>query len=112
MMPHFIKFDGYIVGYNMIQEVQDYIMNRYQLVSDKDKDYDFEGNIKTIKDRYAHQMSMEDDITRNCDDLQEAYQRLKRWNVLSKKEGQRLRKDFPLLHYEEDMECLRIDKCI
>ena len=54
MMRAFIKFDGYVVGANKIQEVQKVLMSKFWLTSDKIRDYDPEGHFRAIKARYSN----------------------------------------------------------
>lgn len=88
MMPSFINFDGYVTGYNKIQEVEDVLMYKFLLNSDKSREYDPQGYIRTVNARYAHQINIGDYIIRNHDNLHKAYQRLRKWNILNKIEIQ------------------------
>ena len=73
MLQHFFQFDGFIIGYNIILEVHEYINNGYWLESEKSGEYDPKWYIKRIKARYTYHLNLEDVAIRNYDDLTEAY---------------------------------------
>ena len=94
----------------MILEVHEFIDNGYLLESKKGREYDCEGRIISIKATYIHQLNLEDDAIKNCDDLTQVYQRLKKWHVLSKMEKKWLSMGLPQFYSNMDLEVMRIEK--